>query len=89
MLPGTSWQCLMPGYVMVAPGTGAAAAEVPGVRELSAGRYLLIPTTGHGSVSAHWISAPRTTDPLRLVDVRRLTHHLLALTDAAHGRAAA
>ncbi|MCZ4101088.1 hypothetical protein [Streptomyces sp. H39-C1] len=73
-------------YVMVAPGTGACAAEVPGVRVLSAGRYLLMPTTGHGSISAHWISAPRTT-PLRLVDVGQLTHHLIALTDAAHERA--
>ncbi|MFE7451479.1 hypothetical protein [Streptomyces griseus] len=65
-------------YVLVPPGTGAAAAGLPGVRVLSAGHQLLVPATRHGSPTAHLISPPREATAL-LVRTDRLTHHLRAL----------
>ncbi|WP_175308867.1 hypothetical protein [Streptomyces lunaelactis] len=51
-------------YVLVAPGTADGADELPGIRVLGLGRQLLMPTTGHGTPCAHWISAPRSSPPL-------------------------
>jgi hypothetical protein len=66
-------------YVLVAPGTAAAAAEVPGVHVLGRGRQLLMPTTDHGTFCAHWISA-RQSSPL-LVPADQLVTALRELTD--------
>ncbi|WP_229839722.1 hypothetical protein [Streptomyces rubiginosohelvolus] len=72
-------------YVMVPPGTGSAAAGLPGVRVLSDGHQLLIPHPGTGSPAAHWVSAPGAETTLVRPD--RLTHHLRALADAAKPKA--
>lgn len=64
-------------YVMVPPGTGSAAAGLPGVRVLSDGHQLLLPNTAHGTATAYWISPPREGAPLVRPD--RLTHHLRVL----------
>lgn len=45
-------------YVMVPPGTGSAAADLPGVRALSTGHHVLVPVTPDGSYCAHWLSPP-------------------------------
>lgn len=74
-------------YVLVPPGTGTAAAGLPGVRVLSRGNQLLFPDTEHGTASAHWISPPRHSP--RLVRTDRLAAHLRNLTGAEHERAAA
>lgn len=73
-------------YVLVPPGTGAAAAGLPGVRVLSTGHQLLVPATQHGSPTAHWISPPRET-PTLLVRTDRLTHYLRALSRPEHQKA--
>jgi hypothetical protein len=67
-------------YVMVPPGTGGAAAGLPGVRVLSVGHQLLLPDTPFGTAAAHWVSPPRGTSPV-LVRPDRLSHHLRALAD--------
>ncbi|MCT9141733.1 bifunctional DNA primase/polymerase [Streptomyces violarus] len=72
-------------YVLVPPGTGSAAAGVPGVRVLSDGHQLLLPQTAHGTPMAHWISPPRENSPLVRPD--RLTHHLRALASADQPKA--
>jgi hypothetical protein len=65
-------------YVLVPPGTGRAAAGLPGVRVLGDGFQLLMPATEHGSPTAHWVSPP-CEGPARLIHPDRLTHHLRAL----------
>ncbi|NUH42870.1 hypothetical protein HUF15_40325 [Streptomyces samsunensis] len=65
-------------YILVPPGTGAAAIGLPGVRVLSTGSQLLIPVTEHGTPAAHWISPPRPSRP-RLVPTGRLTTRLRRL----------
>ncbi|MEU3204100.1 hypothetical protein ABZ702_09440 [Streptomyces cyaneofuscatus] len=75
-------------YVLVPPGTGSAAAGLPGVRVLGAGFQLLMPTGEHGTLVAHWVSPPRGT-PSPLVRPDRLAHHLRALTGAARREVAA
>ncbi|MFC9608828.1 hypothetical protein ACFTTN_36085 [Streptomyces niveus] len=67
-------------YVLVPSGTGRAAAGLPGVRVLSTGDYLMVPTTEPGSAAAHWISPPHDTTPPRLVHTDRLFDHLNQLT---------
>ena len=74
-------------YILVPPGTGGAAAGLPGVRVLSRGSQLLFPETEHGTAVTHWISPPRPSP--RLVRTDRLAAHLRALTGAAHEEAAA
>jgi len=68
-------------YVMVPPGTGAAAAGLPRVRVLSRGHQLLLPDTEYGTATAHWVSPP-CDDPPALVCPDRLAHHLRALPRA-------
>lgn len=70
-------------YVLVPPGTGRAAAGVPGVRVLGDGFQLLMPAGQRSSLVAHWVSPPRTAPPLLLVHPDRLIHHLRALARAA------
>ncbi|MEV6133218.1 hypothetical protein AB0M05_41570 [Streptomyces violaceusniger] len=65
-------------YVLVPPGTAAAATDLPGVRVLSTGSQLLIPVTEHGTPAAHWISPPHRSRP-RLVPADRITTHLRRL----------
>ncbi|MEU5483482.1 hypothetical protein [Streptomyces mirabilis] len=65
-------------YVLVPPGTGHAAAGLPGVRILGDGFQLLMPAGQHGSPAAHWVSPPRESAP-PLIRPDRLTHHLRAL----------
>ncbi|MEU2098722.1 hypothetical protein ABZ741_21575 [Streptomyces globisporus] len=65
-------------YVLVPPGSGGAAAGLPGVRVLSDGFQLLMPAGQHGSPVAHWVSPPRNGAP-PLIRPDRLTHHLRAL----------
>lgn len=65
-------------YVLVPPGTGQAAAGLPGVRVLGDGVQLLVPAGQHGSAVAHWVSPPREGVP-PLIRPDRLTHHLRAL----------
>ncbi|MFI5740956.1 hypothetical protein ACIA9I_21620 [Streptomyces anulatus] len=65
-------------YVLVPPGTGSAAAGLPGVRVLGAGFQLLMPTTEHGTLVAHWVSPPSSASS-PLVRPDRLAHHLRAL----------
>ncbi|MFD5898602.1 hypothetical protein [Streptomyces sp. NPDC060366] len=67
-------------YVLVPSGSGRAAAGLRGVRVLSTGDYLMVPTTEPGSPAAYWISPPHDTTPLRLVRTDRLIHHLNRLT---------
>ncbi|WP_369228856.1 ATP-binding protein [Streptomyces sp. R21] len=63
-------------YVLVPPGSGTAFADLPGVRVLSAGDFLLMPRTpGESTAVADWISAPRD-DPPTLVCADRLASHL-------------
>ncbi|MGW3414603.1 hypothetical protein [Streptomyces sp. NPDC000888] len=68
-------------YVMVPPGTGGAAAGMPGVRVLSDGHQLLLPNTRHGTSAAYWVSPPLGDSPA-LVRPDRLTHHLRVLARA-------
>ncbi|MFE9240510.1 hypothetical protein [Streptomyces sp. NPDC007007] len=68
-------------YVLVPPGTGPAAAGLPGVRVLGAGTQLLMPTTEHGTLVAHWVSPPGTAS-VPLVRPDRLAHQLRVLTSA-------
>ncbi|MFI9191134.1 hypothetical protein ACIG0A_17830 [Streptomyces californicus] len=68
-------------YVLVPPGTGPAAAGLPGVRVLGAGTQLLMPTTDHDTLVAHWVSPPGTAS-VPLVRPDRLAHHLRVLTSA-------
>ncbi|MFD4178145.1 hypothetical protein [Streptomyces anulatus] len=75
-------------YVLVPPGTGSAAAGLPGVRVLGAGFQLLMPTTEHGTLVAHWVSPPGSASS-PLVRPDRLAHHLRDLTAAAGREAAA
>ena len=75
-------------YVLVPPGTGSAAAGLPGVRVLSVGDQLLWPATDHGTPAAHWVSPPCAT-PSPLVPADRLAHHLRILSSAEHEKAAA
>jgi hypothetical protein len=44
--------------VLVEPGTGRAVAGLPGVRVLSQGSWLLVPTRGQGELAAVWLSGP-------------------------------
>ncbi|MFD8597711.1 hypothetical protein ACFV1L_22175 [Kitasatospora sp. NPDC059646] len=66
--------------VLVAPGTGGAAADVPGVRVLAAGAWLLLPVRGQGAMAAAWLSAPDPQRP-KYGDVTALREALLR-TDA-------
>ncbi|CAL9677795.1 hypothetical protein SUDANB105_08106 (plasmid) [Streptomyces sp. enrichment culture] len=74
-------------YVLVPPGTGRAAAGLPGVRVLSDGHQLLVPQTAYGTPAAYWISPPRDGSPLVRPD--RLAHHLRVLVRADQPKAAA
>lgn len=74
-------------YVMVAPGTGDAFADIPGVRVLSRGHQLLMPPTQHGTAVTDWVSFPRE-DPPVLLRADRLATHLRELT-SDHERTAA
>ncbi|MFK0016336.1 hypothetical protein [Streptomyces sp. NPDC091027] len=65
-------------YVMVPPGTGHLAADVPGVRVLSSGAELVVPWGPHGSPAAHWVS-PQREDPPPLVRADRLADVLRRL----------
>jgi hypothetical protein len=65
-------------YVLVPPGTGQAAAGLPGVRVLGDGFQLLMPAGRYGSPAAYWVSPPRENPP-PLIRPDRLTHHLRAL----------
>ncbi|AEM88538.1 hypothetical protein [Streptomyces violaceusniger] len=75
-------------YILVPPGTGAAATGLPGVRVLSTGSQLLTPVTEHGTPAAHWISPPHRSRP-RLVPADRLTTHLRRLMAPPYEGAAA
>ncbi|MFD4535591.1 hypothetical protein ACFWNL_38925 [Kitasatospora sp. NPDC058397] len=44
--------------VLVEPGTGRTVADVPGVRILARGSWLLIPVRGRGVLAAAWLSGP-------------------------------
>ncbi|MFF2548360.1 hypothetical protein ACFVUY_38185 [Kitasatospora sp. NPDC058063] len=44
--------------VLVEPGTGHMAAGAPGVRVLTRGSWLLVPTRGRGVLAAAWLSGP-------------------------------
>jgi hypothetical protein len=61
----------------VTAGTGAACADLPGVRVLARGAWLLVPTGPHGAYCASWLSAP---DPFaeRYVDALALRTAVLA-----------
>ncbi|MFD3907844.1 hypothetical protein ACFXOL_10955 [Streptomyces californicus] len=74
-------------YVMVPPGTAAAAVGLDGVRVLSDGHQVLVPLSGHGSAAAHWISEPGPGAP-RLWDVEQLVGALRE-RDAADRQAVA
>ncbi|MCS0606002.1 hypothetical protein NX794_33060 [Streptomyces sp. LP11] len=66
-------------YVLVPPGTGRAAAGLPGVRVLGTGHQLLMPVTEHSSsAAAYWVSPPRAVPP-PLIRPDRLAHHLRTL----------
>jgi hypothetical protein len=75
-------------YVMVPPGTGGAAAGLPGVRVLSDGYQLLLPVTAHGTPAAYWVSPPRGDSPV-LVRPDRLAHHLRVLARSDQPKAVA
>jgi hypothetical protein len=68
--------------VQVSVGTGAACEDVPGVRVLTRGAWLLVPTGPHGSYCASWLSTP---DPFaaRYVDALALREAVLADADRA------
>ncbi|MFE2693714.1 hypothetical protein [Streptomyces mirabilis] len=68
-------------YVMVPAGTGDALVDVSCVRVLSVGQQLLLPSTPHGSVAAHWISAPGSELP-QLLPADKLATTLRGLTTA-------
>ncbi|MFD4483153.1 hypothetical protein ACFWPU_44585 [Streptomyces sp. NPDC058471] len=75
-------------YVMVAAGSGSACADVPGVRVLSEGHQLLVPSTEFdGTAVADWVSSP-CEQPPAFVAADRLTAHLQELTRPQHERAA-
>lgn len=76
-------------YVLVPPGTGSAAAGLPGVRVLTGGSQLLVPATTHGTPSAYWLSPPPEGAAPRLVPADQLTTHLRAATGADQPKAAA
>ncbi|MFE2046009.1 hypothetical protein ACFXAZ_34845 [Streptomyces sp. NPDC059477] len=74
-------------YVLVPPGTAHTAAGLPGVRVLGAGHQLLMPTTGHGTAAAHWISPPPEAQP-DFVPSGRFTARLRAASAPDHEKAA-
>ncbi|MFJ7271961.1 hypothetical protein ACIQV3_35895 [Streptomyces sp. NPDC099050] len=74
-------------YVLVPPGTGSAAAGLPGIRILASGSQLLMPATAHGTPSAHWLSPPRENATPRLVPADQLTTHLRAALGADQPKA--
>ncbi|MGW8730555.1 hypothetical protein ACWGNF_31515 [Streptomyces sp. NPDC055808] len=75
-------------YVLVATSSGSACADVPGVRVLSEGHQLLMPSTEFdGTAVADWVSSPREQPPA-LVAADRLAAHLWELTRPRHERAA-
>ncbi|MFK4070412.1 hypothetical protein [Streptomyces sp. NPDC029674] len=64
-------------YVMVEPGTGDVLAGLPGVRVLSGGSELLMPTTyGDTTAAADLISHPRIGEPPALIPTDRLAQAL-------------
>ncbi|MEW1725155.1 hypothetical protein [Streptomyces sp. NPDC093109] len=70
-------------YVMVPPGSGAVCDGIAGVRVLSRGHQLLMPTTyGDSTAAADLISHPRDGEPPALVPADRLAARLREL--AAH-----
>ncbi|MGV9884466.1 hypothetical protein [Streptomyces sp. NPDC003006] len=75
-------------YVLVAAGTGSSCVGVPGVRVLSRGHQLLIPSSEFdGTAVAHWVSSPREQPPA-LVGADQLAAHLHRLAEPAHDKAA-
>ncbi|MFD4635495.1 hypothetical protein ACFVYR_37850 [Streptomyces sp. NPDC058284] len=64
-------------YVAVPTGCGDAFKDIGGVRLLSKGHQLLIPSTHEdATVSADWISHPRGSKPPALIDAERFAAHL-------------
>ncbi|MFK4070436.1 hypothetical protein [Streptomyces sp. NPDC029674] len=64
-------------YVAVPAGPGDLFQDIDGVRLLSQGHQLLIPSTcADTTISADWISHPRGSQPPILVDAARFAAHL-------------
>ncbi|WP_409240594.1 hypothetical protein [Streptomyces sp. PA5.6] len=64
-------------YAAVPAGAGDLFADIGGVRLLSQGHQLLIPSTYMDTtLSADWISHPHTSKPPALLDAARFAAHL-------------
>ncbi|MEU9189437.1 hypothetical protein AB0D14_33830 [Streptomyces sp. NPDC048484] len=75
-------------YVAVPPDSAGAFEDIPGIRVLSGGHQLLIPSTPQdGTTAADWISHPRRGTPPALVAADRFAAHLRELTSPAHAKA--
>lgn len=75
-------------YVAVPSGSGDDFEGIEGVRVLSVGYQLLIPSTFEdGTISADWVSHPRGTASPVLVDAERFAAQLRDLAAPAHERA--
>ncbi|MFD7169238.1 hypothetical protein [Streptomyces violascens] len=74
-------------YVLVPPGTGGACDGILGVRVLSHGYQLLVPTPPeHSNIVADWVSHPPGDKPPRLVQAEQLAAHLRDLTPPMHDK---
>lgn len=74
-------------YVLVPPGTGDACDGILGVRVLSHGYQLLVPTPPeHSNIVADWVSHPPGDKPPRLVQAEQLAAHLRDLTVPMHDK---
>jgi hypothetical protein len=62
---------------LVPAGTGTACTSVPGIRVLTRGTWLLIPTGPHGARCAVWLSPPHP-DTAQYVDALALRKAVLA-----------
>jgi hypothetical protein len=75
-------------YVAVPADSAGTFEGIPGVRVLSGGHQLLIPSTPQdGTIAADWISHPRRGTPPALVAADRFAAHLWELTSPAHAKA--
>ncbi|MEU2076600.1 hypothetical protein [Streptomyces sp. NPDC013489] len=75
-------------YVAVPTGAGDVFAGLDGVRLLSTGHQLLVPSTHEdATISADWVSHPQGREAPPLVDAERFAAQLRGLTAPVHERA--